>query len=142
GGGAASGGHRCGELRRSGKVGTLGWAQGLYCRSTAGGEWNYAIEQESSAANLDWERWVGPVKTRDAFSAEHFHRWRKYSRYWAGLLGDLVPHRLHPLMLASGNPEFPVRVCSIATKNVHEDKETGAPERETPEHLQLLAEFP
>jgi predicted dehydrogenase len=59
-------------------------------------------------------------------------------------LGDLVPHRLHPLMLASGNPEFPVRVCCIGTKNVHEDAESDKrpPEREVPEHVQLLAEFP
>jgi len=49
---------------------------------------------------------------------------------------------LHPLMLASGNPQFPVRVNSIATHNVHEDKEKPAPEREVPEHVQLLAEFP
>jgi predicted dehydrogenase len=109
-----------------------------------GGEWNYKIEEESTPQNIDWERWLGPVKTRDAFSAEQYHRWRKYTRYCAGLLGDLVPHRLHPLMLASGNPEFPVRVTCIGTKNVHQDAEgdNKAPEREIPEHVQLLAEFP
>jgi len=59
------------------------------------------------------------------------------------LLGDLVPHRLHPLMVATGNPEFPRRVVSIGTKNVHTDKNTpGTPERDVPEHVQLLAEFP
>jgi len=46
-------------------------------------------------------------------------------------------------MLASGNPEFPVRVSAIGTKNVHSDKANpGTPERDTPEHFQLLAEFP
>jgi predicted dehydrogenase len=137
---SAHGWHKCAELIKSGKVGTLVWGQGYYCRNNKGGEWNY--ELEATPESVDWERWLGPVKTRDAFSQEHFHRWRKYTRYCAGLLGDLVPHRLHPLMLASGNPEFPVRVCSIATKNVHEDTEKPAPERETPEHVQLLAEFP
>jgi hypothetical protein len=34
-------------------------------------------------------------------------------------------------------------VCSIGTKNVHIDKTVpGTPEREVPEHAQLLAEFP
>ncbi len=139
---SAAGWRKCAELIQSGKVGTLVWGQGFYCRNTVGGEWNYDIEPECTAANVDWDRWLGPVKTRDPFSAEEFHRWRKYTRYCAGLLGDLVPHRLHPLMLASGNPEFPVRVCCIATKNVHEDTEKPAPEREVPEHIQLLAEFP
>jgi predicted dehydrogenase len=141
---SAAGWHKCAELINSGKVGTLVWGQGYYCRNSVGGEWNYPIEDESTAANIDWERWLGQVKTRDAFNAQHFHRWRKYTRYCAGLLGDLVPHRLHPLMLASGKPEFPVRVVCIGTKNVHQDRETDppAPEREVPEHVQLLAEFP
>src|SRR5215471_10966179 len=139
---SAAGWHKCAELIKSGKVGTLVWAQGYYCRNNVGGEWNYDIETECTAANVDWERWLGPVKTRDPFSPEEFHRWRKYTRYCAGLLGDLVPHRLHPLMLASGNPEFPVRVCCIGTKNVHQDTEKPAPEREVAEHIQLLAEFP
>ena len=46
-------------------------------------------------------------------------------------------------MVASGNPEFPCRVTSIGTKNVHADKNTpNTPERDVSEHVQLLAEFP
>jgi predicted dehydrogenase len=86
--------------------------------------------------------WLGPVSKRP-FSADAFHRWRKYYPYCGGLLGDLVPHRMHPLVLATGNPQFPVRVTSIGTKNVHSDKYTpGTPERDVPEHVQLTAEFP
>jgi predicted dehydrogenase len=138
---SAGGWHKCAELIKSGKLGTLVWSQGYYCRNSIAGEWNYLIEQETSAENIDWERWLGPVKKRAAFSAEQFHRWRKYFPYCAGPLGDLVPHRLHPLMLASGNPEFPVRVNCIGTRNVHSDL-PNAPEREVPEHVQFLAEFP
>ena len=83
-----------------------------------------------------------PVSKRP-FSADAFHRWRKYYPYCGGLLGDLVPHRLHPLMLATGSPEFPTRVVSIGTKNCHTDRLTpGTPERDVPEHVQLTAEFP
>jgi predicted dehydrogenase len=141
---SAEGWRKCADMIKAGQIGTLVWGQGYYCRNNAGGEWNYPLEAETKAENIDWERWLGPVKERDPFSAEQFHRWRKYYRYCAGLLGDLVPHRLHPLMLASGNPEFPVRVCCIGTKNVHEDLENPShpPEREVPEHVQLLAEFP
>jgi predicted dehydrogenase len=139
---SAGGWKKCGELIKAGKIGTLVWGQGYYCRNSKDGEWNYAIDADSSPETIDWERWLGQVKNRVPFSAEHFHRWRKYYPYCAGLLGDLVPHRLHPLMLASGNPEFPTRVCSIATKNVNADKEKPAPERQVAEHVQLIAEFP
>ncbi|HZR19955.1 MAG TPA: Gfo/Idh/MocA family oxidoreductase [Verrucomicrobiae bacterium] len=141
---SAAGWHKCAELIKSGKLGTLVWGQGYYCRNSIEGEWNYHIEDETKAENIDWETWQGKVKTRVPFSAEDFHRWRKYYRYCAGLYGDLVPHRLHPLMLASGTPEFPVRVTSIGTHNVHEDLSAPEkpPEREVAEHMQLLAEFP
>jgi predicted dehydrogenase len=140
---SAGGWHKCSELIKAGKLGTLVWSQGYYCRNSIPGEWNYLIEQESTAENINWERWLGPVKKRAPFSAEQFHRWRKYYPYCAGLLGDLVPHRLHPLMLASGTPEFPVRVNCIGTHNVHSDLAVpGTPEREVAEHIQFLAEFP
>jgi predicted dehydrogenase len=139
---SAAGWHKCAELINSGKLGQLVWAQGYYCRNSKEGEWNYEIEPETTAENIDWERWLGRVKNRVPFSAEHFHRWRKYYPYCGGLLGDLVPHRLHPLMLASGKPQFPVRVSCIGTHNVHADLEKPAPERQVREHIQLLAEFP
>jgi len=140
---SAGGWHKCAELIKSGKLGQLVWAQGFYCRNSVSGEWNYTIESETTAENIDWEKWLGPLKQRGPFSAEHFHRWRKYFQYCAGPLGDLVPHRLHPLMLAMGTPEFPVRVTAIGTKNVHADKNgQDTPERQVPEHIQLLAEFP
>jgi predicted dehydrogenase len=140
---SADGWHKCGQLIKEGKIGTLVWGQGFYCRNSVGGEWNYMIEAESKPENIDWEKWLGPVKKRGPFSADQFHRWRKYYPYCSGLLGDLAPHRLHPLMVASGNPEFPSRVVCIGTKNVLTDKNTpDTPIRDVPEHMQLLAEFP
>ena len=140
---SAVGWHKAGEMIQAGKIGTLVWAQGYYCRNNPKGEWNYTIEKESTAENINWDRWLGQVKKRIPFNADHFHRWRKYYPYCGGLLGDLVPHRLHPLMLASGNPEFPTRVTSLGTKHVHTDKNTpGTPERDVPEHVQLTAQFP
>jgi predicted dehydrogenase len=142
--GCSAGGYlKCAELIKAGKIGPLVWAQAWYSRNSINGEWNYLIENETKPENIDWERWLGPVKQRDPFSDQQYHRWRKYYRYCAGPLGDLAPHRLHPVMLATGNPEFPVRVVSIGTKSVHPDKNVpGTDEREINEHAQLLAEFP
>ena len=134
--------HKAAQLIQAGKIGQLVWGQGYYCRNNKKGEWNYAIEKESTPENIDWNTWLGPVSKRP-FSADAFHRWRKYYPYCGGLLGDLVPHRLHPLMLATGKPEFPTRVTSIGTRHVHTDRKTpGTPERDVPEHVQLSAEFP
>ena len=134
--------HKAAELIQGGKIGQLVWAQGYYCRNNPKGEWNYLIEKESTPENINWDMWLGPVSKRE-FSADAFHRWRKYYPYCGGLLGDLVPHRLHPLMLATGKPEFPTRVTSIGTRHVHTDRKTpGTPERDVPEHVQLSAEFP
>ena len=141
---SAGGYHKCAEMIKAGKLGELVWANVWYSRNSLSGEWNYAIDDNTKPANVDWEKWLGPVKKREAFSPEHFHRWRKYYQYCAGPLGDLAPHRLHPVLLATGNPEVPVRVCSIGTKPVHIDQ-TGkdkSPARDVPEHAQLLAEFP
>jgi predicted dehydrogenase len=144
---SAGGWQKCAELVSGGKIGTLVWAQGYYCRNSVGGEWNsnpFNLDPDfDKPENIDWETWQKPVHNKTKFNPDAFHRWRKYYPYCAGVLGDLAPHRLHPLMLASGNPEFPVRVTSIGTRNVHADLNTpDTIERQVPEHQQLLAEFP
>lgn len=136
--------HKAAELILAQKIGELIWAQGYYCRNSIEGEWNKTVvdEKEMTAAAIDWDKWLGPVSKRP-FDAESYARWRKFYPFCAGLLGDLMPHRLHPLMLAMGKPEFPSRVVAIGTKNVHADKNTpGARERDVPEHIELLVEFP
>lgn len=139
---SAAGWHKSAELIRDGYIGTPVWGQGYYCRNNPKGEWNYPIDAGAGADSIDWENWLGPVKQRIAFSAEHYFRWRKYTPFCSGLLGDLVPHRLLPLMLATGNPEFPKRVVCIGTHNVDVDAVGSAPERDVPTHVNLLVEFP
>jgi len=135
--------HKAAEMIKAGKIGQLVWAQGYYCRNNPAGEWNYPIDDAATAKNVDWEKWLGPVKRRVPFDPDAYFRWRKYYPYCAGLLGDLIPHRLLPLMLATGNPEFPSRVVCLGSKNVHTDKNTpGTPERDAPEHVEVLVEFP
>jgi predicted dehydrogenase len=135
--------HKAAELIKAGKIGQLVMAQGSYPRNSPKGEWNYKIDPDARPDNLNWERWLGPVHKKVPFNADHYFRWRKYQPYCAGLLGDLFPHRLHPYMLAMGTPEFPSRVASIGTHKIHTDRNTpGTYERDVPEHVELLAEFP
>jgi len=140
---SAAGWHKAAELIQAGKIGPLIWGQGYYCRNDPKGEWNIPIDSDAKPDTIDWKQWLGSVKKDAPFNPEHYFRWRKFYPYCAGLLGDLIPHRLNPLMLATGKPEFPSRVICLGTKNVHPDKNTdGASERDVPEHLELIAEFP
>jgi predicted dehydrogenase len=140
---SAAGWHKAAEMIQAGKIGQMVWAQGYYCRNNPAGEWNYTIHPWCTEADLNWNEWQKPVKRKGGFNADAYFRWRKYYPYCAGLLGDLVPHRLNPLMLATGNPEYPKRVVSIGTKSVGSDKNTqGTPARDVPEHVEILAEFP
>lgn len=138
---SAAGWHKSAEMIQDGYIGTPVWGQGYYCRNNPKGEWNYPIDAAATADVIDWNSWLGRVK-KMPFSAEKYFRWRKYYSFCTGLLGDLVPHRLLPLMLATGNPEFPARVVCVGTKNVDTDTPGGAPQRDVPTHINLLAEFP
>lgn len=135
--------HKAAELIQAGKIGQMVLAQDSYMRNNPKGEWNYVIQPWCTPDDLNWERWQGKVHNKKAFDADSYFRWRKYYPYCAGLLGDLIPHRLHPLMLATGSPEFPSRVVCLGNKKVHTDANTpGTPERDVPEQVQLIAEFP
>jgi predicted dehydrogenase len=126
--------HKAAELIRDGRVGPLVLAQDSYCRNNPNGEWNYDIEEDCSEGSFDWNAWLGQVQQRP-FSADHYFRWRKYYPYCAGILGDLLAHRIHPLLVATGEPEYPTRVACIGTKKV-------TPDRTVPDNTQLLVEFP
>ena len=126
--------HKAAELVRAGKIGPLVLAQDSYCRNNPNGEWNYDIEPDFTADAVDWKSWLGQVKNRP-FSADHYFRWRKYYPYCVGILGDLLAHRIHPLMIATGAPEFPVRVACLGTRKITTD-------RTVPDNTQLLIEFP
>ena len=134
--------HHAAKLIADGKIGPLVLAQDSYHRNSPNGEWNYyAIEEELEAGKtIDWTKWLGPVSDRP-FNKEHYHRWRKYYPYCAGILGDLLAHRIHPLVIATGAKEFPMRVCSVGNKKIM-DANVGAEDRDVTENCQLLAEFP
>ena len=127
--------HKAAELIQAGQIGPLVLAQDSYTRNNPDGEWNYEIDPELSPGNLDWDHWLGPVDSRVDFSPDHYHRWRKYFPYCAGILGDLLAHRIHPLLIATGNPEFPTRVACLGTRKITTD-------RDVPDNTQVLAEFP
>ncbi|MGA4645230.1 Gfo/Idh/MocA family protein [Limisphaera sp. 4302-co] len=135
--------HKAAEWIREGRIGPVVMAQGSYMRNNPKGEWNYPIEAWATPDDIDWEFWLGPVHRKKPFDPDDYFRWRKYYPYCGGLLSDLVPHKAHPYLLATGNPQFPVRVACVGSKPVGTDKNTqGTPPRDVPEIVQIIAEFP
>ncbi|MEX2601823.1 MAG: Gfo/Idh/MocA family oxidoreductase [Balneolaceae bacterium] len=126
--------HLAAEMVRAGKIGAPVLAQDSYMRNNPNGEWNYGIDPDLSTDTIDWNEWLGPVSSRP-FSPDEYHRWRKYYPYCAGILGDLLAHRVHPLLIATGEPQFPVRVVGMGTRKITTD-------RDVPDNTQLMAEFP
>ena len=126
--------HTAADIIRDGRIGAPVLGQNSYCRNAPDGEWNYEIDPELTPDVMDWKSWLGPVSDRP-FSADHYHRWRKYYPYCCGILGDLLAHRIHPLLIATGNAEFPSRVACLGTRKVTTD-------RDVTDNTQLLAEFP
>jgi predicted dehydrogenase len=113
--------HRAREIVEQGLIGKILWAQGTYCRNTYHGEWNYTIDDEGLAANIDWKKFLGSAPDRP-FSQDRYFRWRKYWDYSGGIATDLLYHRLVPFMLVMG-PQFPTRVSSNGGIWVHKDRE-------------------
>jgi hypothetical protein len=77
-------------------------------------------------ASVDWDKWLGQCRSRLTPNPK---RWRKFYPFCAGLLGDLMPHRLHPLMLAMGKPSF-LRGSSPSATRTSTDKGTPSHERD------------
>ena len=127
--------HKAAEWIRSGKIGPLVWGQGSYCRNNPkNSEWTFPVDTDANESNLDWKRWLGRTP-KIPFTPEHYFCWHKYYAYNSGIIGNLLPHRFQPLMLATGNPEFPRRVVCTGTRKVSTD-------REITDTTHLLAEFP
>ncbi|HWC77459.1 MAG TPA: Gfo/Idh/MocA family oxidoreductase [Blastocatellia bacterium] len=132
--------HRAKEIISAKRLGRVLWAQGSYCRNNVKGEWNYDIDPEANEQTIDWKMWLGRAKNRP-FSAERYFRWRKYWDYGNGIIGDLWPHRLHPLMLAMGINEFPNSVSCVGGTLCDTDTGHGEP-RDVADTTMMMAGFP
>ena len=127
--------HKAAEWIKAGKIGPLVWAQGSYCRNNPkNSEWTYPVDPDANEGNLDWNRWLGRAR-KMPFTPERYFSWHKFYDYNSGILGNLLPHTFLPLMLATGNPEFPRRVACTGTRQVSTD-------REITDTTHLLAEMP
>lgn len=116
--------HRAREIVRSGALGRLLWAQASYCRHNPAGEWNYPIDPEANERTVDWKTWLGSAPKR-SWSPERYFRWRKYWDYGTGVIGDLLPHRVAPLLFVMDVQEYPQTVSCVGGNLVDTDRGPG-----------------
>src|SRR5438445_13831967 len=107
------------------------------------GHQNYAKDPVYSKAGphatgdlyIDWETYRKGTEPAE-WDPDRFFRFRKYWEYGNGLVGDLMPHRLHPMMIAMNTPMtgtegFPMRVSSGGGLYVQKkNPDTGKLDRE------------
>lgn len=100
------------RLIAEGAIGKPVWSQTSYCRNSKDGEWlYYEIDPEwKPGVNLDWRAWCGPLGEAP-WDPEVYARWRRYRRYSTGIIGDLLVHRITPLMMAL-DVGWPTRVVA------------------------------
>ena len=138
------------------KAGTLGpmvVGQADYMRNGKVGEWNDygrydkdAGPQASGDAHVDWDTFRKGTAPAE-WDTDRYFRWRKYWNYGSGIIGDLIPHKLHPLYIAMGIPTegldgFPLRVSAgggLYVQKVNPD--TGKLDREVPDFMTVSVDF-
>jgi len=100
------------DLIKQGVIGKPVWSQTSYCRNSKDGEWlYYEIDPAwQPGVNLDWDAWCGPLG-KAAWDPSVYARWRRYRKYSTGIIGDLLVHRITPLIWSMGLG-WPVRVTA------------------------------
>jgi predicted dehydrogenase len=100
------------ELIANGTIGKPVWSQTSYCRNSKDGEWLYYDIDPAwqPGVNLNWKAWCGSLG-QIPWNPEIYARWRRYRKYSTGIIGDLLVHRITPLIMAM-NLGWPTRVVA------------------------------
>src|SRR5690606_24142925 len=79
------------ELLKDGAIGEINYAEGFWARHSPTGAWQYAIPEDASKENVDWETYISNT-TKRPYDPLRFFRWRNYRDYGTGMSGDLFVH--------------------------------------------------
>ena len=113
------------KLINEGRIGKPTFSQTSYCRNSPNGEWNYyGIDPAwKPGENLDWKAWQGYLYKADReWDPKVYIRWRRYSEFSTGIIGDLLVHEITPLLMALENQVgWPTRVVASGGHYIDKD---------------------
>jgi predicted dehydrogenase len=91
-----------------------------------------SLQQKPS--NLDWARFLGPVKWRE-YDGQQYFNWRAYLEFGGGQITDLFTHWIDVVHMLLG-PEIPI--SAVAAGGVYHYKDG----RTAPDTINVLLEYP
>jgi len=140
---------RAWDVVREGRIGKVTWAQTGITRNDRPEPFNrapFTIDPEAGPDRagdnyINWDMWLGHefgLTPKIGFVPDHFFRFRKYWAYSTGLAGDLLYHRLAPLLLALEGPNgaYPLRVSCAGGLYIEKD------ERDIADTMLMTMDYP
>jgi predicted dehydrogenase len=140
---------RARDAIRQGRIGKVTWAQSGITRNFRPEPFNgppFTIDpsagpDKTGDGYIHWDMWLGHefgLAPKIPFEPDHFFRFRKYWAYSTGLAGDLLYHRLAPLLLALEGPDgaYPLRV--MCGGGLYIDKD----ERDIADTMLMTVDYP
>jgi predicted dehydrogenase len=92
------------------------------------------VELQKQPSNLDWARFLGPLKWRD-YDPQQFYNWRAYLDYGGGQVTDLFTHWIDVVHMFMGQD---IPVSGVAAGGVYHYKDG----RTAPDTINVLLEYP
>jgi predicted dehydrogenase len=89
---------------------------------------------QSRPSNLDWARFLGPLKWRD-YDAQQYFNWRAYLDFGGGQVTDLFTHWIDVVHMFMGHD---IPISAVAAGGVYHYKDG----RTAPDTINVLLEYP
>lgn len=82
------------EMVDQGMIGDIHYVRAYWYRNSLDNNpaWRYAIPEDASPENTDWQKFLGPAPKR-AFDKQRYYQWRLYWDYSGGISTDLLVHQ-------------------------------------------------
>jgi predicted dehydrogenase len=125
------------EMVEQGMIGDIHYVRAFWYRNSLDTDpaWRYAIPQDASPDNTDWERFTEGTKKRP-FDKQRFYQWRLYWDYSGGISTDLLVHQTDITNFVCGKT---VPSSCMASGGIYRWTED---DRDVPDTFSALYEYP
>jgi len=131
--------HMAKDLVEQGWIGEVHYVRAFWYRNSLPDNpaWRYAIPDDASPENTDWERFLGPAPKRP-FDKRRFYQWRLYWDYSGGISTDLLVHQTDIIHFVC-NKRVPL--SCMASGGIYRWTDPDD-DREVPDTLSAIYEYP